>query len=580
MDTQTQEKINSWLEGPYDDATKHEIRNLEQKDSKSLEDAFSKNLTFGTGGMRGLMGVGTNRLNIYTIRSATKGLANYLNTLPTDNEPHTVVIGYDSRINSKTFAEEAAKVLAANKIHVYLTNDLRPTPFVSFTCRHKHASAAIMITASHNPPEYNGYKVYWSDGAQVIAPHDTGIVSEVAKINDPAAIETTSLNHPFIKYLTIDDDNAYLKELSELQTNKEESKIHGSELKILYSNLHGTGITLLPKALENWGFTNIFYVEEQKMPDGTFPNAKSPNPENKDTLALGLKQMEKENFDLFLATDPDADRIGISLLHNGKPQILDGNQIAAIFLSYIAENLTLNQKMPENGAFVTTIVTTPLLQKIAKSYQKPCFEVLTGFKYIGEKIRQWETISDGYQFLFGAEESHGYLFGTYARDKDAIISSCLAAEIALHLKKQNKTLIDYLYTIYKTYGIHREKQLSITFNQGEQETIQELIEKLRKNPPQKLLNTKIIQIDDHQTHISLNTLTNETTKLHLPTSNVLVYYLEDESKLIIRPSGTEPKIKIYAMATLKNASNIEDGIKACNQKLENLLSALKNTHLN
>lgn len=577
MDEQIKAKIQEWLDGPYDEDTKKAIRTQLEQDPTTLEDAFAKNLTFGTGGMRGVMGVGTNRLNIYTIRSATKGLANYLSDQPTDNDNHSVVIGYDSRFNSQTFAEEAAKVLAASNIKVYLTPELRPTPFVSYACRHKHASAAIMITASHNPSEYNGFKVYWNDGAQVVPPHDQGIINEVNNIQNPAAIETTELKNPLIQYLTLKDDNDYLAELNALQNHPEDNKRLGPDLHIIYSNLHGTGITLLPKALDNWGFTNLSYVEAQKEPDGNFPNAASPNPEDKKALYLGIKDLTEQKGDLFITTDPDADRIGLVVMHQGEPHTLSGNQIAAIFLSYIAETLTVNHTMPDNGAFVTTIVTTNLLSKITKSYDKPCFEVLTGFKYIGEKIRQWETVGEGYQFLFGAEESHGYLIGTHARDKDAIISACLAAEIASQLKSQGKTLIDYMHTIYNTYGIHREKQLSITLKPSD---MAPLMEKLRNNPPKELLGHPITHIEDYLTHYKTDLSTNEKEKLTLPKSNVLVYHLADESKLIIRPSGTEPKIKIYAMAVQKKYPSIPEGIQTCDAKLDSLLSSMKENHLN
>ncbi len=576
MDKQIKAKIQEWLDGPYDEETKKAIRTQLEQDPISLENVFARNLTFGTGGIRGIMGVGTNRLNIYTIRSATKGLANYLSDQPTDNVKHSVVIGYDSRFNSQTFAKEAARVLAASNIKVYLTPALRPTPFVSYACRYKQASAAIMITASHNPSEYNGFKVYWNDGAQVIPPHDQGIIDAVNKIQHPAAIKITALQHPLITYLTLEDDNAYLEEVTALQNTPEDNKKLGPDLHIIYSNLNGTGITLLPKALANWGFTHLSYVEAQKEPNGHFPSVTSPNPENKDTLYLGIKDLTTKKADLFIITDPDADRIGIVVMHKSQSHILSGNQIAAIFLFYIAETLTMNHTMPDNGAFVTTIVTSTLLSKIAKSYGKPCFEVLTGFKYIGEKIRQWKTVEKGYQFLFGAEESHGYLIGTHARDKDAIISACLIAEITSQLKKQGKTLVDYMHTIYNIYGIHREKQLSITLTPS---NMASLMENLRNNPPKEILGEQITHMEDYLTHLKTNLITNKQERLTLPKSDVLVYLLADESKLVIRPSGTEPKIKIYAMAVQKTYPSMTEGIQTCDAKLDNLLSSMKENHL-
>jgi len=464
MNPATKETIKEWLEGDYDEETKESIRNLLKNNPQELVDAFYTHLSFGTGGMRGVMGPGPNRLNCYTIRASSQGLANYLHKHPPLGEKHSVFIGYDSRHNSSLFAEEAAKVLAANGIHAFLCKKLRPTPYVSFGCRYKQCSSAIMITASHNPSEYNGYKVYWSDGGQVLPPHDLGIIEEVKKIKSlPQVKRVDNSNHPLIEYVESQVDEAYFQAIEKLPLYPEENKKYGSSLHIIYTSLHGTGITLLPEALRRWGFTNFSLVEEQKEPDGDFPTVTLPNPEEKSALALGLQQMEETNGDILLASDPDADRVGLAVRHHGENHLLTGNQIASIMLAHICCALTEKKRMPKNPAVVKTIGTTELFQAIADSYKIPCFNVLTGFKYIAEKIHEWEEDPKGYQYLFGGEESFGYLFGTYSRDKDAIISSLILAEVALSAKKQGKTLVDLLHSLYKQFGVFHEELLSLKF---------------------------------------------------------------------------------------------------------------------
>ncbi len=521
-----------WLKAPYDEKTQKEVQALLEGDPAALIDAFYTTVAFGTGGMRAVMGAGTNRLNTYTIRSATQGLANYI--LSQNVDKPKVFISYDSRINSPLFAEETARVLAGNGIEVFITKELRPTPFVSFGCRAHGCTAAVMITASHNPPEYSGYKVYWSDGGQVVPPHDTGIMAEVEKIQDPEEVKLAPFDHRLIHQVGEEDDEAYYRALIPLRNHPKETE--GSSLKIIYSPLHGCGITTLPKALKRWGFDNISYVEAQKIPDGNFPAAPSPNPEQEETLKLGIDQLVQEQGDLFIATDPDADRMGVVALHEGKPVILNGNQIASLCLHYLCTTKTL----PKNSAAVTTIVTTELFKAIAESFNVAYFEVLTGFKYIGEKIHEWEQ-NHAHTFLFGAEESLGFLYGTHSRDKDATIAACLVSEMALQLKKRGKTLVDQLDELYKTYGSFLEKQLSVPFGGGQKgmETMKKLMEALRQNPPKEINGDKVVEVEDFLTG---------KTKHPLPKSNVLLFRTEDQSKFIIRPSGTEPKIKIYGFA--------------------------------
>jgi phosphomannomutase len=561
IDPEILRRAHQWLEDPaYDEKTKAEVRKLLNHPDQ-LTDAFFTDLSFGTGGLRGIMGAGSNRMNIYTIRKASQGLANYIRKK--GNPSLGVVIGFDSRHHSTEFAEETAKVFAANGIKVYLMPELRPTPYVSFSTRHLKAQAGVMITASHNPKEYNGYKVFWQDGGQVVPPHDTGIIAEVDAISSPSQVKVGKINNPLIIKTDKSLDEAYLKALSALQLFPQEDH---SSLKICYTSLHGTGITLMPEALRRWRFSAPHLVANQVVPDGDFPTVHFPNPEYPEALKDGIADLTQTGNDILIATDPDADRLGVVVRHQGKPVTLSGNEQAAIAAYFICDTLTKQKKMPPKGAIVTTIVTTELLKHIAKAFNIACFEVLTGFKYIGEKIHQWEQKPGGYQFLFGAEESYGYLMGTYARDKDAMIAGCLFAEIAVKMKEQGKTLVDLLHEIYSKFGIFREKQMSLTFEEGKKglDNIQRLMTALRKNPPATLASQKVVTTEDYL----------KGTPENLPRSDVLLYRLEDQSKIIIRPSGTEPKLKVYLATTTKSAS-IEKGLDDCNQRIDNLLAALK-----
>lgn len=578
LDPITKKNVELWLSGDYDEDTKSTINQLMKENPKEVIDAFYTKLSFGTGGLRGIMGIGTNRINIYTIRAATQGLVNYLNKQPKPESGYSVIIGYDSRHNSRLFAEESAKVLAGNHIRVYLFNKLRPTPLISFGCRLKKCSAAIMITASHNPAEYNGYKVYWSDGGQVLPPHDKAIIEEVSQITDVSMIKKIDdISHPLIEHIEHEIDEIYYEAITLLQHYPEENHHYGQYLKVVYTSLHGTGITLVPETLKRWGFTNLLFVEPQIVPDGDFPTSKNPNPEEPEALKLGIEKLERSQADLLIATDPDADRIGIAVKHQGKVHLLNGNQIACIFLEHICNALTSQNRMPERAAFVKTIGTTELFKTIATSYGRPCFDVLTGFKYIVEKIRQWEENSQGYQYVFGGEESYGYLLGTHARDKDAVVCSALICEVALHAKRQNKTVIDLVHDLYKKHGVYIEKLHSIRFEESKegQEQMAKRMAKLEDAPPRQIHGIDIIAIEDYKRSIKTNIKNGETLPITLPKSSVLLFWLADGSKLMIRPSGTEPKIKIYCGVVKKEFISLPEALKECENHATHIIQELE-----
>ena len=566
-----EESIQTWLKAPYDPETQTEIQKLQKEDPQRLKDSFYKTLTFGTGGIRELMGVGINSLNIYTIRMATQGLANYLKAQPTQKR-HSVFIGYDSRHHSKEFAEETAKVLAGNDIEVFLFKELRPTPLVSFGCRYKKCSAAVMITASHNPPEYNGYKVYWDDGAQVLPPHDKGIIDEFLKIQKiEEVVLADSINNPLIQLVGEEIDKAYLDTMTKRATFSDDNHQHGKDLSIIYTNLHGTGLTITPQLFERWGFTQVSPVKEQSAFDGDFPHANPPNPEDTKVLAIGAKQMEEQKGDILIANDLDADRVGVMVMHKRKPTPLTGNQMACILLYHL-----LQKEQPKNTAAVKTIVTSELFAEIGQGSHIAIFEVLTGFKYIAEKIREWESQPNGHTFLFGAEESYGYLLGTDVRDKDAPLASCLIAEAALHAKRENKTFIDLLHEIYQKFSIHREGLHSLKFSAGEEGMKQrnDVMEKLRKETPKQIGNTPIIAAEDYKTRKKIDLKTKQESPLALPESDVLRYWLDDGTKIVIRPSGTEPKVKLYVECVEKNTEDLEKQIASCDAKVQTYIDTV------
>lgn len=549
LDPKIQRRVQQWLDGPYDAETKNEIRRLLSEDPKKLADAFFKDLSFGTGGMRGLMGIGTNRMNLYTIEKATQGLANYLKK---QNGKGPVFIGYDTRLHSHSFAKRAAQVLAGNGIPVLISQEICPTPLVSFACRHYQCSAAIMITASHNPPEYNGYKVYWNDGAQVVSPHDQGIIEQVALVNE---VSLADVDSPLIRSVGSELDDFYLQKLKKQQLHPE---LKGHSLQIIYSNLHGTGLRLIPKALQSWGYASPLLVEKQKTLDGKFPFAHSPNPEEAEALKLGTEQLVSTQSDLFIATDPDADRMGIVIRDHHTTYRLTGNQIGCLCLHHICQTLKNQGTFPPHATFVKTIVTTELFKAIAESFGGRCVDVLTGFKYIAEQIRLWENSSTHY--LFGAEESYGYLFGTFVRDKDAISATCLIAEAAALAKKEGITLLTRLHQIYHQYGIHREslQNISFTDSQAGMEEMSALMNRLRKSPPKEIGGSLVIKIEDYL----------EPTPL--PRSDVLRFWLQDGTKIVTRPSGTEPKVKIYVEVVEKETQKIEEAISIADAKLKKI----------
>jgi phosphoglucomutase/phosphomannomutase len=578
FDATTQKNVVAWLNGPYDKETKTQIEKMVKENPQEIVDSFYTNLSFGTGGMRGLMGVGTNRMNSYTIKACTQGLANYINQQQKTEKEHSVVIGYDSRHHSREFAEECAKVLAANNIRVYIYKDIRPTPLVSFGCRYKKATSAIMITASHNPPQYNGYKVYWNDGAQVLPPNDQGIVDQVNKITDPSQVKTTTdIHNPLIVWLDESVDEAYLNAISDMQLCKQSNQTQGESLKVVYTSLHGTGITMAPAAMKRWGFSNVELVKDQVIPNGDFPTCPSPNPEERDALSLGIKTLLDVKGDILIATDPDADRVGAAIYHKGNVQLIDGNQMACLLLHHVLSNLEKQKRLPEKAAFVKTIVTSELFAEICKSYNKPCYNVLTGFKYIAEKIREWEATPNGNQYIFGGEESYGYLYNTLVRDKDAIICSVLICEMALQAKLENKTLIDVLHEIWKKHGTYIEKLISVKFEESKagKEQMEKGMLKLQENPFKTIEGTDVLILEDYKKSESLDFKTGKKEKILLPKSEVLLFKLADGTKLVIRPSGTEPKIKIYCGVVEKNENNISDAIQKGEARATTLLNALK-----
>lgn len=554
FDAATQKNIDSWLHGHYDEKTKQEIREMIEKHPQEAVDAFFTKLEFGTGGLRGVMGVGSNRMNFYTVMTATQGLANYINKNATDK---SVFISYDSRHHSKEFAEAAARVLAANGIKVYLTKDLRPTPLVSFGCRFKKCTAAIMVTASHNPPEYNGYKVYWDDGGQVLPPHDKGIIAEVNKIDDVDQIKSLdTLESPLIEFVGEEVDRGYLDAIATLQIHPEMNHKRGKELSIVYTSLHGTGITLVPEALRQSGFTQLTFVDKQIIPDGDFPTATYPNPEERKALELGIQKLEEIHGDILIATDPDADRVGVAVQHQGKTVLLTGNQMAALSVEFLCRTLNEQGRINSKSTFVKSIVTTELIQAICTYYKHNCVNVLTGFKYIAEKIREWEKTKEK-TFVFGAEESYGYLLGTFARDKDAVVSSVLFCEMALWCKINGKTLVDFLHELYRKYGIYDQQLRSLKFEESKagKEKMAAGMKRLRENPPAELAGVKVTQVEDFY-----------------PQTNMIAFTLEDGSKITVRPSGTEPKVKIYCEVIIKNYVEVAVGLQEANRKAEALIA--------
>ncbi|MBT4801414.1 MAG: phospho-sugar mutase, partial [Lentimicrobiaceae bacterium] len=534
-------KAKKWLDGNYDESTKETIRNMMEDNPSELTESFYRNLEFGTGGLRGIMGVGTNRMNIYTVGAATQGMANYLKSTFNKRDIIKVAIAYDSRNNSKLFAQTAADVFSANGIKVYLFDDLRPTPELSFAIRHFNCQGGIVITASHNPKEYNGYKAYWDDGGQIISPHDKNIIDEVNKINDISEIKFQG-NPDLIEMIGSSVDEIYLKHIHELSLSPE-AIVRQKDFKIVFTPIHGTGATLVPKVLKRFGFDNVYMVDEQSSPDGNFPTVKSPNPEESAALELAMNMATNINADLVMATDPDSDRVGIAIRKDDEMILLNGNQAASLLIYYLITKWKENNKLSGNEYIVKTIVTSELLAKIAEKEDVEHFDVLTGFKYIADIIKKLEGKKI---FIGGGEESYGYLVGDFVRDKDAIISCAMIAETAAWAADKGIGLYDLLIDIYKEFGLYKEKLVSVV-RKGKTgaEEIQAMMKNFRKNPPKRLGNSDVIEIKDYQSGVSVDTTTGKSEDINLPKSNVLQFFTEDGGKVSVRPSGTEPKIKFY-----------------------------------
>jgi len=541
MDTATQERMNTWLTGNYDQETKNEIKRLEKENPNDLVEAFYKTLEFGTGGLRGIMGVGTNRMNKYTVGMATQGFANYLNKKFPGKEIK-VVVAHDCRNNSRFFAETTANIFGANGIKVFLFDSLRPTPELSFAIRYLKCNGGVVCTASHNPKEYNGYKAYWDDGGQLVPPHDEAVMNEVAAIKKVDDVKFSG-GEKNVTIIGKEVDDAYIAMVKSLSVYPDViAKQH--DLKIVYTPIHGSGIKLVPRALDAFGFTNVHIVKEQEVPDGNFPTVAYPNPEEPATMSIGLKYAKELNADILLGTDPDSDREAIAIKnHKGEWVLMNGNQTAVLAFTYMIEARKAKKIAQPNDMVVKTIVTTNLIDDIAKANGIKCYNVLTGFKWIAEKIKETESKEN---YIIGGEESFGMMIGSHVRDKDAVSAVALLCEMAAYEKNKGRTLYDKLIEIYTQYGFYLEKLISITKKgMSGQAEIAKMMEGFRNQPPKELCGSKVAQLLDYELHIGKNLDTGETWKLDLPTSNVLQFILEDGSKISARPSGTEPKIKFY-----------------------------------
>lgn len=570
MDIKTENKINDWLSGNYDDAAKNEIRQLQKDDPAQLEDAFYKDLEFGTGGLRGIMGVGTNRMNKYTVGMATQGYANYLNK----SFPQVkVAIAHDVRNNSRHFAEIAANIFAANGITAYLFESIRPTPELSFAIRSLGCQGGLVITASHNPKEYNGYKAYWKDGGQLVPPHDKNVITEVEKIKSLDDVKWSG-NENNIKIIGKDTDDAYLQMVKSLSVNPD-ACIRQHDLKIVYTPIHGTGIMLVPKALAAFGFSNVHVVKEQETPDGNFPTVVYPNPEEKETMSIGLKKAKELDADILLGTDPDADRVGVGVKDNhGNWVLLNGNQTALLVFNYIIEARKNKGVAKPNDMVVKTIVTTDMIDVIAAKSNISCYNVLTGFKWIAELIREKENKEN---YVVGGEESFGLMIGDKVRDKDAVSAVAMICEMAAVEKDKGRTLFEKLMDLYVQNGFYYEKLISLTKKgmNGSKE-IAEMMQGYRDNPPAEIAGSKVKELLDYQTQQKKNLATSEIQKIDLPKSNVLQFMMEDGTKISARPSGTEPKIKFYfsVNAPLNNVADFDKTQKMLDGKIDNIIQSM------
>ncbi len=564
MDQKILERAQAWLTDQYDEETRKKVQYLIDNDPNELTESFYRNLEFGTGGLRGIMGVGTNRMNIYTVAMATQGFANYIKKMNPGVTELRVAIAYDCRNNSPAFANITADVMSANGIKVFIFDSLRPTPELSFAVRELHCHAGVMVTASHNPKEYNGYKAYWNDGGQLVSPHDKNVIAEVEKILDPSMVNFKR-NPDLITVLGEDFDDIYLNKVFGLSLSLDLIKKH-KDLKIVYTPIHGTGRRLVPEILRRKGFENVYCVEEQMVVDGDFPTVKSPNPEEPAAMALAVKKAQEINADLVLATDPDADRVGVAVKNeNGEFILLNGNQAASVFLYYLLTRWNELGKLTGKEFVVKTIVTTELLFEIAKKYNVDRYDVLTGFKFIADKILELEGKK---QFIGGGEESYGYLAGDFVRDKDAVIATSLLAEAMAWAAEQGKTFYELLCDIYREFGLYKEKLVSLTKKgiSGTEE-IKAMMAKFRNTPPTEIAGEKVVEVRDYKILEAKDLHTGKITPINLPKSDVLQFFTETGSKISIRPSGTEPKIKFYFSMKGKIEGSIEESMARLDKKL-------------
>jgi phosphoglucomutase len=566
------ERAEIWLGEEYNEETREEVSLLLKNNDNKLVDAFYQDLEFGTGGLRGIMGAGTNRMNIYTVGMATQGLSNYLKKHKM-GKAVKVAVAHDCRNNSRLFAETTANIFSANGFQVLLFEALRPTPALSFAIRHYGCDSGVVITASHNPPEYNGYKAYWDDGGQVVEPHDKGIIEEVRNIKSVKEVKFDPIKEN-IKIIGKETDNIFLAETVQLSLNPEIIKKYNN-LKIVFTPVHGTGITLVPPALKLLGFKNIFNVPEQDVVDGNFPTVKSPNPEEPATLKMATDKAREVDADIVMATDPDGDRLGVAVKNlEGEFVLLNGNQTCLLLIYYILSQYQQKNLYKGNEYVIKTIVTTDIIHDIAKKFDVECFDVLTGFKYFAELIKELEGKK---KFLGGGEESYGFLAGDHVRDKDAVSACTMIVETTAWAKSQGKSLYELLIDIYLEFGLYKEKLVNVV-RKGKEgaDEIKAMMTGYRDNPPKNINNSRVVKIDDYSNLTSTDTATGIKIKINLQKSNVLQFFLEDGSKISVRPSGTEPKIKFYfsVKTLLKDKKSFETSMKLLDERIENIITDL------